>query len=473
MTTARADHGRCRRCVAMRGIVKRFDRVVALDGVDLALARGRGPRGGGRERRRQDDAHAHPRGRPASRTRGSIAVRGPRGHRRRRRGRLPAGHRDGPPALHAVPVAHRGREPDPRPRAPAPRPVRPGRRRARRRRPRRRATASGSTPARASASCRWATSSGSRSCARSTAAPSCSSSTSRPAVLTPQEAEGLFRVDPRAPRRRAGPPCSSATSSTRCCAIADRDHGPARRPRHGHRGRRRDDAPAELARLMVGRELPPAPERRVAVERGAGAARSRACAGRASGASTSTVASGEIVGVAGVAGNGQSELAELIAGPAAGDGRLDPAARAATSPPPAVRERRDAGPRLHPRRPLPARARRRRVDRGQPDHGRPPPAAAGVAASGSTPRRRPALAQRSRRALRRSGRPSVDEPARSLSGGNAQRLVIARELEGERPLIVAAQPTRGIDIAATRFVHDELLARRDGGRRRSCSSAPT
>jgi simple sugar transport system ATP-binding protein len=57
----------------------------------------------------------------------------------------------------------------------------------------------------------------------------------------------------------------------------------------------------------------------------------------------------------------------------------------------------------------------------------------------------------------------VDDPARSLSGGNAQRLVLARELERERPLLVVAQPTRGIDIAATRSVHEQLLARRAAG----------
>ena len=58
---------------------------------------------------------------------------------------------------------------------------------------------------------------------------------------------------------------------------------------------------------------------------------------------------------------------------------------------------------------------------------------------------------------------SVADPARSLSGGNAQRLVLARELDRERPLLVVAQPTRGIDIAATRFVHEGLLSRRAAG----------
>ena len=57
----------------------------------------------------------------------------------------------------------------------------------------------------------------------------------------------------------------------------------------------------------------------------------------------------------------------------------------------------------------------------------------------------------------------LDDPARVLSGGNAQRLVIARELGSEHAVIVVAQPTRGIDVAATQFVHAELLARREAG----------
>ncbi len=58
---------------------------------------------------------------------------------------------------------------------------------------------------------------------------------------------------------------------------------------------------------------------------------------------------------------------------------------------------------------------------------------------------------------------SISDAARTLSGGNAQRIVIARELASERPAIIAAQPTRGIDVAASRFVHDQLLARRAAG----------
>jgi simple sugar transport system ATP-binding protein len=56
-----------------------------------------------------------------------------------------------------------------------------------------------------------------------------------------------------------------------------------------------------------------------------------------------------------------------------------------------------------------------------------------------------------------------DNAVRTLSGGNAQRVVVARELAEAQPLVIAAQPTRGIDIGATEFVRGELLRRRDEG----------
>lgn len=52
--------------------------------------------------------------------------------------------------------------------------------------------------------------------------------------------------------------------------------------------------------------------------------------------------------------------------------------------------------------------------------------------------------------------PSPSAPARSLSGGNQQRLVVARELEHAVDLVVADNPTRGLDIRASAFVHDQL-----------------
>jgi general nucleoside transport system ATP-binding protein len=57
----------------------------------------------------------------------------------------------------------------------------------------------------------------------------------------------------------------------------------------------------------------------------------------------------------------------------------------------------------------------------------------------------------------------VTIPARSLSGGNQQRLVLARELDGQPSLIVAENPTRGLDVRATVDVHDRLRTARDAG----------
>jgi simple sugar transport system ATP-binding protein len=54
-------------------------------------------------------------------------------------------------------------------------------------------------------------------------------------------------------------------------------------------------------------------------------------------------------------------------------------------------------------------------------------------------------------------------PAASLSGGNMQKLVVARELGLEPRLLVAAQPTRGVDIGAIEAIHERIVAERDRG----------
>lgn len=59
--------------------------------------------------------------------------------------------------------------------------------------------------------------------------------------------------------------------------------------------------------------------------------------------------------------------------------------------------------------------------------------------------------------------PSVDVNARTLSGGNAQKLVLARELARCPRVLLAAQPTRGLDVSAIEFVHRTLLEQRDAG----------
>jgi simple sugar transport system ATP-binding protein len=61
-------------------------------------------------------------------------------------------------------------------------------------------------------------------------------------------------------------------------------------------------------------------------------------------------------------------------------------------------------------------------------------------------------------------RSSPDDPMRTLSGGNRQRVVLARELDGSRELALFAEPTWGIDVDAASFIHRRILRLRDLGR---------
>ena len=58
---------------------------------------------------------------------------------------------------------------------------------------------------------------------------------------------------------------------------------------------------------------------------------------------------------------------------------------------------------------------------------------------------------------------SVGQTVRSLSGGNQQRVILARELESQPSLLVMAHPTRGLDIGAASFVHEQMIAARERG----------
>jgi ABC-type uncharacterized transport system ATPase subunit len=59
--------------------------------------------------------------------------------------------------------------------------------------------------------------------------------------------------------------------------------------------------------------------------------------------------------------------------------------------------------------------------------------------------------------------PSIDTPVKSLSGGNIQKLILARELARDPDVLIAAQPTRGVDIGATEYIHMRLLKQRSEG----------
>lgn len=60
--------------------------------------------------------------------------------------------------------------------------------------------------------------------------------------------------------------------------------------------------------------------------------------------------------------------------------------------------------------------------------------------------------------------PSIETKARSLSGGNQQKAIIAREIDKNPTLLIAAQPTRGLDVGAIEFVQKQLIAQRDQGK---------
>jgi len=58
---------------------------------------------------------------------------------------------------------------------------------------------------------------------------------------------------------------------------------------------------------------------------------------------------------------------------------------------------------------------------------------------------------------------NVDLPAENFSGGNQQKLIVARELSFSPKLLIVAQPTRGLDVGAIEFIHRTLLSMRDSG----------
>ncbi|MGE5553881.1 MAG: ABC transporter ATP-binding protein [Betaproteobacteria bacterium] len=60
--------------------------------------------------------------------------------------------------------------------------------------------------------------------------------------------------------------------------------------------------------------------------------------------------------------------------------------------------------------------------------------------------------------------PDVETPVRSLSGGNQQKVIVAREIDQDPDVLIAAQPTRGLDVGAIEFVHERLVAERDRGK---------
>jgi simple sugar transport system ATP-binding protein len=171
------------------------------------------------------------------------------------------------------------------------------------------------------------------------------------------------------------------------------------------------------------------------------------------------VRSGEIVGIAAIAGNGQSELAEVITGLRActGSVRVNGREVANTNAGKAIREGVAHIP--EDRTGVGSAPNLSVADNLIMKSYRAPPIARGWMVD-TARARNVAEGLRERYAI---ASPSIDTQARLLSGGNLQRMILAREIEAEPDLIVAVQPTRGLDVGAIESVHRLLLARRAAG----------
>jgi ABC-type uncharacterized transport system ATPase subunit len=284
------------------------------------------------------------------------------------------------------------------------------------------------------------------------------------AVLTPQEAVQLFQSLREMAREGRGIVFISHKLEE-VMAVADRVTV-LRRGRNVATLAKERTSEAELARLMIGGDLP-RPAAPAAREPGTPVL-------RLEGVETQDerghpelrgieleVHEGEIVGVAGVAGNGQRALAEVIVGlrpVRAGRVVLDGADISRWS----VRRRIDAGVGYCPED---------RLRFG---------VAATLSIQDNLVSKRFAHAQlggRFRLDSRASRRyaeelaarfdvrgADLDAPVASLSGGNLQKVVLAREISADPRLLVAAQPTRGLDLGAAESTRRLLIAQRDAGR---------
>ncbi len=172
------------------------------------------------------------------------------------------------------------------------------------------------------------------------------------------------------------------------------------------------------------------------------------------------VKAGEIVGIAGVEGNGQTEIIEALAGLVTNArGRIEFFGKDISTT--NARRRKELGiahiPEDRHKRGLLLDA-----DLAENSilgvHYRPPVTSGGFLNSA-------AIEKRAREIIQNFDvRPPQSElPARALSGGNQQKLIIGREFELNPKLLLVSQPTRGVDIGAIEFIHRKLIALRDAG----------
>ncbi|MBV6392102.1 MAG: Galactose/methyl galactoside import ATP-binding protein MglA [Anaerolineales bacterium] len=284
------------------------------------------------------------------------------------------------------------------------------------------------------------------------------------AVLAPQEIEGLFDIL-RAMIARGKSIIFISHKLQEVTAIADRVSVLRRGVSTASGIPARGVSRQELARLMVGREVifsldkkTARPGERVLEVKDVHAENDKGLP--ALRGLSLDVRAGEIVGVAGVAGNGQSELSEVIAGMRKckqGEVRLggDLVSNRTTlfgiqhgmAYVPEDRHHVGSAPNLSVTDNVIMK-----------NYRKPPISRSGLLDMNAATK----LANELKQAYEIVA-PSVSTPVRLLSGGNLQRVILAREISGLPSFMVAVQPTRGLDVGAIEGVHRLLLAQREAG----------
>ncbi|WP_215401683.1 ABC transporter ATP-binding protein [Leucobacter sp. CX87] len=282
------------------------------------------------------------------------------------------------------------------------------------------------------------------------------------AVLTPQETERLFDVL-RALKANGRTIILITHKLNEVMAISDRVTV-LRDGRNVASLVTAESSPAEITRHMTGRDVdlstpPPANAPGNVVLDVAGL--SVPGAGRPAVAEASLfVRSGEVVGIAGVAGNGQVELAEAIIG-MRGTSAGTIAVQGQDLSRASIADRRDGGIAYVPedRHGVGSAGTADAIENLALGHHRSAPILSrGLLARGP-------MLEHAKRLIARFG-VKIAGPTTAvgtLSGGNLQKIVVARELDYRSPLLIAEQPTRGVDIGAIEAIHRELCEYRDGG----------
>ncbi len=287
-------------------------------------------------------------------------------------------------------------------------------------------------------------------------------------VLTPSEADHLFRILDGL--RREGKTIVLITHKLREIMEATDTVSVMRRGEMTATVKTAETSPEELAELMVGRKVllridktPAKPGKVVCEVRDLHVTDAKGVE-RLKGVSFD-IRAGEILGIAGVAGNGQSELLDVLGGimPATGTVRINGQEIDLSGSRSDARTRRARGiahvPEDRQRRGLIMDFKAwENVAFGYHDD---PRYNRGALMMNNDALRRDAEAKMQHFDVRP---PNCLLDAKSFSGGNQQKIVLAREIERSPDLLLVGQPTRGVDIGAIEFIHQRIVELRDAGK---------